>query len=421
VTAAVVPERRLAAARWIGAGVCAIALGIASFFGGQAYNEWQARRALAVTAAPGIEAAAAPKATVRTPSEPRADAERKRIVDRDRDAIRDEQPGNDWNKWQADTATYRAMLKRRLDLLRDISKTKSQQLEEDAYEPLEGDARFPLFEIRAKTLLRYLVEPDLLTDFRQTRPAIAVHRWLRQQGIDLIFVSVPKMTEVYIEHFLQDAPRDGVIAPHVRRTLLELLEADVETVDGFRLFRPLRNTDLLYNTCDPHWSPRGMRVMARELADRIDRYDFGTKARYSPPLFRPVLIPYVLDEQPGGIRSRHGWANLSEEQQQKAEAHQLLQATALQTVDGRPLKEDKAAPVMLIGHSFARYFREELERSLNQQVRYHISDNSTTEAFTDFVRDPALLHGVRVLVWITTPQHMTTFKPLPGPVMEVLK
>src|ERR1700722_7867708 len=75
------------------------------------------------------------------------------------------------------------------------------------------------------------------------------------------------MTEVYIEHFVRPCPTDGIIAPHVRRMMLESVEQDVEVVDGFRLFRSLRDVDseCLYNTCNAHWAPRASGIWRRLL------------------------------------------------------------------------------------------------------------------------------------------------------------
>jgi hypothetical protein len=47
-------------------------------------------------------------------------------------------------------------------------------------------------------------------------------------------------------------------------------------------------------------------------------------------------------------------------------------------------------------------------------IRTNWSSAQTTQAFADFLRDPDLLEGVRVVIWVTTEQHMTHFQPLPA-------
>src|SRR5262249_4311715 len=120
---------------------------------------------------------------------------------------------------------------------------------------------------------------------------------------DLIFVPAPRMTETYIEHFLDPCPKDGVIAPHMRRTVLEMLKDDVEVVDGFSLLRSARNSDeeYLYNSGTPHWGPRAMRVTAKEVADRIARYKFGARARYGLPICKTGPGPFIWQTRLGGI------------------------------------------------------------------------------------------------------------------------
>ena len=185
--------------------------------------------------------------------------------------------GGDWDRWQQDTAPYRAALKARIAGL--------QRLPTSGCVPLPGLLDFPLVESRPAEVLSYLYDPATLDGFRHNRQVLAVCRWLGRQGIDLILVPAPRMTEVYVEQFVDPVPADGIIAPHVRRTLLELLGQDVEVVDGLRLLRAARDRDgeFLYNAADTHWALRGIQAIAREVAGRIARYDFGRAAHDGPP------------------------------------------------------------------------------------------------------------------------------------------
>jgi hypothetical protein len=209
-------------------------------------------------------------------------------------------------------------------------------------------------------------------------------------------------------------PPDGVIAPHVRRALHELLDSDVEVVDGWSLFRPLREPDpeYLYNAAEPHWAPRGWRVMAKEVAGRIERYRFGARARYRQPLFR-------TSPAKNQVRVGH-FADLSPEQQARAEAAQTRTLSEVFYNDGRKPADNRKSPVLVIGHSFVTGFRDQLIKEMNLPVNERVSDGMTTEAFGDFLREPELLAHTRVVVWVTTEQHFTRFKPLPGPVMRAL-
>jgi hypothetical protein len=321
--------------------------------------------------------------------------------------------GGDWERWERQTNPYRQALQARLDSMRPMTDVTYGP----DYEVMEGRDEFPLFEVNARAGVRPLVDPASLEPLRNGRVVAAVNSWLRDRDITLIFVPVPKMTEVYIEHFI-DAPADGVVSPRVRRVLLEMLQADVEVVDAFPQFRDMREPcpDYLYNAVDSHWAPRGMRIAAKEIADRIGRYPFAARARFALPIVRSVPGPYNFQDFVGGL----GYKLLSPEQRQRAERVQPTNQAEVGMHDGRPLTEDPVSPVLVIGNSYVVQFREQLVRELNLLVRSRWGYSQTTEALADFVRDPRALEGVRVLVWISTTEHLATFKPLPPPVLEVL-
>jgi hypothetical protein len=78
------------------------------------------------------------------------------------------------------------------------------------------------------------------------------------------------------------------------------------------------------------------------------------------------------------------------------------------------------SPVLLVGNSFLDGFWGALIREINLRVRTIRATNSTTEPFADFLRDDSALAHARVVVWVTTTQHMAHFKPLPQPMLDSL-
>jgi hypothetical protein len=349
-------------------------------------------------------------------------------VRHDADVVRAEcakAAAGDWERWQLQTEPYRDALKRALDAVDRLPLAAPFC----PRPPLEGMNQFPLFEVDPRKNLVQLCDPDSLSGFRKEKPVAAAARWLRRRGIDLIFVPVPKMTSVYIEHFIDPAPADGIIAPHLRRTLLDQLEADVETVDAFSVLRPERqpNPEYLYNTADTHWAPRGMRVVAKEVARRLGRYDFGAAARQAPPVVQSTPGPYdtrgyVLEMKPGELpRLMDGLTALNARQRALAEKFQTRTCEFIRVPDDLSPPEDPHSPVLLIGHSYCYNFRELLTKEANLLLRTDLGDQNTTEAFGDFLRDSSLLDGVRVVLWVTTEVHMTHFKPMPAPILAVLE
>jgi hypothetical protein len=359
--------------------------------------------------------------------EPLGREARAAVIRQDADAIAKEcrSAGGDWNAWERDTGGYRDALKSRVDSLKIVS-PNGHYIGIETYAPLPGRDDFPLFEIAAKYHLGYLTDASALDSFRHDRAVVAADRWLRKRGIDLIFVPVPRMTEVYIENFLEPCPADGIIAPHLRHTLLELFEADVEVVDCFRALRGRREPapDYLYNTADTHWAPRGMRIVAKQIADRIERYRFGSQARYALPKFITTIAPYGITvytpDMGADVSVLNGWSTLSPEQRELAAKFQTTRRLEVSRPDGQPVTRDPRSPVMVIGNSYTKYFSDQLARELNLAVQTDTQDNSTTQAFANFLRDPALLANCRVVVWITTEYDLTCFQPMPAPIMAAL-
>jgi hypothetical protein len=359
-----------------------------------------------------------PRPPVSRKPEPRAVQAREMAIRRDAEAIEAEcreAVGGDWDRWERETAVYRAALKARIDVLKDYDPPRGP-LPEGQSEPLEGRNNFPLFETGARYYTEYLYRPEVLDTFRQGQAVVLAHRWLRDRGIDLIFVPAPRMMEVYSDQFLDPAPADGVLAPQVRRMLHELLKEDVEVVDGLPLFRSLRdaNPEYLYHTADNHWGPRAMRIAAKEVADRIARYQFGASARYGLPIVKaaPDRFYIVTDGIPGLPEGQYGWDALSPEQQARARLAQTTSHPHVTLLDGQEIPNDPGSPVVIIGNCFVQHFRDQLVKETNLLVNTHCHLGATTEMFDDFLRDPSLLEHCKVVVWVTSTFHLQRFRPL---------
>jgi hypothetical protein len=362
--------------------------------------------------------------------EPHAVEARGKIMRRDADEILGEcqrAANGDWEQWERATAPYRDALKAKLATLNEFTPQRAPWLDA-RFPPLLGKNDFPLVEVAPREFLRHLVNPACYDSLRKERPIHIARRWLQQQGIDLIFVAVPKMSEVYPDHMLDPSPPDGIIAPHVRRMLLDLLNDDIEVVDGLPLFRELRDTDTeyLYNTADAHWAPRAMRIMAKEVADRIARYRFGARARYALPIVKVTpgfnAIPGVpMEGQFGTTSNQYGWPALSPEQQQRALAAQTTCLAQVTLQNERGLPDDSESPVLVMGNSFVPQFNHQLVKELNLLVHTRWRAAASTEVFFDFLRDPALLAHRRVVVWVATTHHLCTFRPMPKEIAASLQ
>jgi hypothetical protein len=304
-------------------------------------------------------------------------------------------------------STFRAELAARV---RDTEQTKTARPEAI----LEGKNHFPLFEGNPGGYVGYLENAKSLEPFRQSHSVAAAARWLKRRGIDVIFVPVPKMTEVYPEYFADHCPADHIVAPHLRHILEELLDEDVEVVDLLPAFLQERDTapEPLYQPADPHWSARAQEIGARAIAERLKRYDFVAKALASPPLFKTIDIPYAQGS------GRAALPFMSPEQKERALAAEPKTWPTVAHRNGGSLLSEES-PVVFIGDSYNCGLWERVGREINLPIHLLYRSGSTTEVFKDFVRDPDMLKDCKVVVWVVCNSGLQFSWSLPAPVLKV--
>jgi hypothetical protein len=99
---------------------------------------------------------------------------------------------------------------------------------------------------------------------------------LRQRGIDLIVAPVPRKEVVHADRFSKLAPADGIYLANRQRFLKQLLDADVEVLDFVPGYQKARDQHewFFYDAEDFHPVDGGIQVQAREIAARLERYEF---------------------------------------------------------------------------------------------------------------------------------------------------
>ncbi len=336
----------------------------------------------------------------------------RRSIEELRDECRQAAAG-DWDRWTDSVEPARAELRVKIEACRPLHPEATGDFEGRSA-VLEGKDGFPLFEPAPQVYLNHILEPHKVESaFDHGRSVIAATRWLRERGIDVLFVTVPKMTEVYPEHFLDHVPADGVLAPQIRRVVLELLEADVEAIDLLHDLRRERDTGdgPLYQPADPHWTPRAQAIAARRIAERMLRYDFVARAQARPPTCLWGPSPYRPASEGAAFGALHP------DQQRRAIEAQPKMAPFPRDCTGS-LYDDEA-PVVCIGDSYNAGFTDHLARELNVPVRNLSGGGFTTQRFRDFLRDPGLLRGARVVVWTVCYTNLegpwTLPRPIAGP------
>ncbi len=318
---------------------------------------------------------------------------------------------DDWNRWQAQTAKYRHALRIKTLSLGPSSLSSHLHPSESTRLPtvLEGTHGFPLYQIDPG---RTLIHVYSIADARimQLNPAVvAIRKLFHDRGVDLILVPVPAMAQIYIEQFVQPCPPDGVIGPHLRLAILQLLESDVETLDTFRLLRSNRfpgvEGEYLYHAADPYWTPRTLRIIANELRPRIARYGRTAHAGTGAPIYRVVPRPYGLPERtpPSHVEdltTQIGWRSLTESQMARARQVEPRIYDHVVSRTGDELPDDDKSPVVLIGDGNVINLREQLVQELNMLIRIHQLIDEAPNSLTERIMYHSLADNAQVAVWL---------------------
>jgi len=209
-------------------------------------------------------------------------------------------------------------------------------------------------------------------DFLNTRPSVQVllafNRWLKQHKVDLIFVPVPKLAEVYPDRVLRNAPKDRILAPQMRKFMLQLLDEDVEVVD------------LL---------PEFLRAVASDA---------------SPVFLRTAEVTPQFNGA--------DYAYLTPEERKQVDASLKLTLSQVRNSAGAPYEGPEDGTVAMIGDSYVHYFSTAiskgtgiealLSRDINLPVTNRSVGGGTTQSLKEFIRNPEILDVHKVVIWIAT-------------------
>jgi hypothetical protein len=155
--------------------------------------------------------------------------------------------------------------------------------------------------------------------------------------------------------------------------------------------------------------------MATEVAKRLARYGFASQAKAAPSVVR--VEPLVAVPEGEG----DGWDSLVGHQRELVKKAPATMARRMVAPDGGPLVDDPASPLVVVGSCFVHDFRDELIAETNLLPRSNWNHGQTTEAFGDFLSQPELLGGVRVVVWVIAEFQLPQGKPLPSPILAALE
>ncbi len=326
-----------------------------------------------------------------------------------------------WDAWSASVEPFRATLRKRIAAAKP-NNPQATGPSEARYEVLESLGEPPRFEAWPTNYLRYIANSPVSTSEFISRTAFvssieAISRWLASRGVDLVFVPVPKMTEVYPDELVAGAPADRIVAPQMRRALFELLERNVEVVDFLPAFLEARKrpgAPSLYQRSDPHWAWEGQRIAVEEIVRRLRRYPEVRRALAEPRRYRT----WTEERDLTAVSAAFG--ALSPAQAQRVKPFLTVEVEFAAPVGTTPLVSE-TSPIVLTGDSFNNGLEGGLAARLNMPIRdLHASGDSLP--FKDLLRDPESLKSMKVLIFLVNNQALWEFPAkLPGEIARFAK
>ena len=228
---------------------------------------------------------------------------------------------------------------------------------------------------------------------------------LAERGIRLLVVPAPNKETVYPERLTRRAEGlSGAVNGNTREILARLARAGVETVDLAALYAGARRAQgddpSWYLPQDTHWSPRGVALAARAVADRLTALGWTA----------PGGVEYAVEPAPtprAGDVPRMMRAPLVEAAC-PAEPVPCERITRRDT--GEPYADDPASEVLVLGDSFLRIYQRDdpgaagftahLARALGRPLASVINDGgASTLVRQELSRRPELLRNAKVVVW----------------------
>ncbi|MHB1045158.1 MAG: alginate O-acetyltransferase AlgX-related protein [Thermoanaerobaculia bacterium] len=324
-----------------------------------------------------------------------------------------------WDAWSVSVEPFRAALREKIAAAKP-NNPSSKGFTESRYEVLESLGEPKRFEAWPSSYLRYVANAPVSTSEFLTRTAFVssietISRWLASRGVDFIFVPVPKMTEVYPDAFVAGAPADRVVAPQMRRAIVELLDRNVEVVDLLPLFLEARKrpgAPSLYQHADPHWAWEAQKIALEEVVRRLRRYPEVRRALAAPRRFR------TWTERRDLTSVSAAFGALTPEQARRVRPFLTADVELVAPVGAAPLASD-TSPIALAGDSFNNGLEGGLAARLNMPIRDLHASGGSLAPFKDLLRDPESMKSMRVLIFLVNNQALWEFPAtLPGEIAK---
>jgi len=230
---------------------------------------------------------------------------------------------------------------------------------------------------------------------------------LATRAIHLLVVPAPNKESVYPDRLTRHVTEGrSVMSPTTRDVLARLKSANVEYVDLFEVFAEARvnaapaGTPPLYLAQDSHWSPTGVSLAAKTVAQRLVELGWA-KPGAVEYRERPTLVERLGDV----LRMLQ-----SSPIERCATPEEVPCLQVVRAESGQLYQDDVNSGILVLGDSFLRIYEQDepgsagfsahLARELKQPLTSLVNDGgASTLVRQELHRHPALLKNKRVVVW----------------------
>jgi hypothetical protein len=228
---------------------------------------------------------------------------------------------------------------------------------------------------------------------------------LARRGIRLLVMIAPNKESIYPQMLSRRAESGRIVMAAQTRQLLEQLHsAGVDVVDLFQVFqaaqdRPTTATPL-YLAQDSHWSPAGVELAAKTMAEKI----------LSAGWARRGTVAY--DREPAPVRRLGDVIRMLQVPQiEQAIAPEEIACQQIIRRDDQTLyRDDPNAEILILGDSFLRIYEQDephsagfiahLAYELGQPVASIVNDGgASTLVRQELHRRPRLLVNKKLVIW----------------------